>query len=96
MHTLPKDAILLEIICDVTEAFNSGSSDVLTIGAGDDADAIMAADDITEGTIGTYRKDAWAIGDAVGTAITATLTKSGTAATKGKAIIYGLIVDRIE
>ena len=95
LYTLAPGAILLEVICDVTQAFNSGDSDSLTIGAGAEADALMGADDITETQVGTYRKDAWVIGGAEGTAITATLTKAGTAATKGKADIYARIVDRL-
>lgn len=95
LYTLPEGSILLEVICNLTQAFNSGTSDSLTIGADSTADALMAAADITETQTGVYRKDAFVIGGASGTAITATLTKAGTAATEGKADIYGLIVDSV-
>lgn len=91
LYTLPKDAVLLKVYCVVTAAFNSGDSDVLILGTTATDDALMAAADITEATPATYQKDAWLVGGATGTAISAKLTKTGEAATTGAATFYALV-----
>jgi hypothetical protein len=93
LYTLADGDVLLKAYCYVTADFDSGDGDVLILGDSDTADLIFAAADITEGTVGYYASDdLFEIGaDTTGTAIKATLTKSGTAATQGSATFYGLI-----
>ena len=91
LYTLPEGAVLIKAFCTVTETFDSGDGDVLILGTADSGDALMASADITETAAATYQKEAWLIGGEEGTAILATLTKTGTAATKGAATFRALL-----
>lgn len=91
IYKLPAGYRLSRVICEIEAAFNSGTSDVLILGTADNYDALMASGDITEGTIGAYFKNAWLSGGSGGVDIKAKLTKTGTAATAGKAVFYAEI-----
>ena len=88
--TVPADHRILKVWCEVTTAFNSGTSDTLKIGTATDDDAFLATGDITTHTAGCYKKDAF-FRCATATDIKATLSKTGTAATAGVADIYVLL-----
>ena len=81
--TLPAGGIVVGALIHVSQAFN-GTGPTLDVGAGTDADALIANTDVTEGTIGSYEKWPAAnniIGATGGTALTATLTVTGTPTT---------------
>lgn len=78
---------------DVTEAFDAGTTNVLTLGDGTDDDKYLAAADITEGATGVTPADGqgpFAAETAAGT-LTATYAQTGTAATAGAATVYALV-----
>lgn len=86
--TLPKGAIVTRAAVRVTEAFNAGTSNVLTIGYSSDTDALMGSSDITEGTIGGYAVERMDAPLASASVVYAQFTQTGTAANKGKAEVY--------
>ncbi len=93
--TLPKGAIVTRVACNVTQAFNAATTNVLTFGYSSDTDALMGSSDITEGTIGTYvkeRMDAALTGNSV---VYAQYTQTGTAATAGKADVYVTYIESL-
>jgi hypothetical protein len=51
--TVPANT-LVEITCDIEEVFNSGTSDVITVGSAAGVDTYLAAGDINEGVVGEY------------------------------------------
>lgn len=87
LGTVPQGCRILKVWCEVTDAFNSGTSDTLKIGTAADDDLFMKTSDITTHTAGGYGKDCFYQCIAA-TAIKATLSKSGTAATAGSADVY--------
>lgn len=87
LGTVPAGAMIVKFICDVTTAFNSGTSDTIAIGNADTANAYMATTDITTHTVGVYAKDV-AVSVATELTVKSTLTKDG--ATAGVADIYAL------
>lgn len=56
--TIPAGAVILDRFIDVLEAFNAGTSNLLTMGYGaiaaSTADDLLGASDVTEGTPGVY------------------------------------------
>jgi hypothetical protein len=92
LYTLPEGAILKRVICNLTAAFNAGDSNVVILGTAATADLLMAAGDINEATPAAYFKDKFLVGAEGGTAIKATYTQGGAAATTGAATFYGEIV----
>lgn len=85
---LPKGAIVTRVACNVTTAFNAGTTNVLVIGYSSDTDALMGASDITEGTIGTYVKERMDAPLGSASDVYAQYTQTGTAATAGVADVY--------
>lgn len=63
LATIPKNHVITRAVAIVKTAFNATTSNVLTLGnkVDDiyDADALLAANDITEGTAGAYQKQLW-------------------------------------
>jgi hypothetical protein len=84
LYTLPEGAILKRV--------NAGDSNVVILGTAATADLLMAAGDINEATPAAYFKDKFLVGAEGGTAIKATYTQGGAAATTGAATFYGEIV----
>ncbi len=84
---LPNNMIVTRAVAVVTEAFDAGTTNVLTVGKNDDANDILGTSDITEGTAGAYSKQTF-VECAAGNKIKAKFTQTGTAATAGKADIY--------
>ena len=58
IDTLPAGAVILSAHVEVLEAFNAGTSNLITVGTGavgaGTADDILGAADVTEGTPGVY------------------------------------------
>ena len=63
-------------------------NNVLTVGTNDSADDLLGADDVTEGTAGTYQKNLFKIIKGEKPKIKAKFTSTGAAATAGEAEIY--------
>lgn len=86
---LPAGAQILDIIVNVTAAFNAGTTNVLTVGtsAGSDAD-IVAAADVNEAAVAATRvTTGLTLAVAAPVAVYAKYTQTGTAATAGAATI---------
>ena len=86
--TLPKGAIVTKAVADVTQAFNAGTTNVLTLGYSSDTDALMASADITEGTIGAYVKQRMDAPLSAAADVYAQYTSTGTSPSAGKAVFY--------
>ena len=84
---VPNKAIITRAVAVVKTAFNAGSTNVLTVGANNDANDLLGSSDITEGTKGSYSKDAF-VEVAKGGKIKAKYAQTGTAASAGEADIY--------
>lgn len=86
---LPAGALITRTTVRVVTAFNAASTNVLTVGTEGDSglDNIVAAGDVTEGSIGS----AAVVGPldplAADTNVLISYTQSGTAATAGRAVI---------
>ena len=93
--TLPKGAIVTKVVADVTQAFNAATTNVLTLGYSSDTDALMAAADITEGTIGAYVKQRMDAPLGSASVVYAQYTQTGTAATAGKATFYVTYIESL-
>ena len=92
---IPKNTIITKVVVCVNNAFNAGTTNVLTVGVKEDMDSLMASADVTAGTKGAYQKDVWE--DCGGeTGIYAQFTQSGNKATAGEADIYVEVVRRPE
>lgn len=83
----PNKMVITKAVAVVTTAFNAGTTNVLTLGANDDADDLLGSSDVTEGTKGAYSKNTF-VEVAKGAKIKAKFTETGTAATAGAADIY--------
>lgn len=85
--TLPAGSILFEVQSQIVQAFNSGTSDLLTVGKTGSASAYQDSGDLTEGSTG-WQNDvvASALPEyfAAETAILVTYTSTGTAPTTGR------------
>lgn len=88
---LPAGIVVTKAVAVVTEAFDAGTTNVLTVGANDDVNDLMGSGDITEGTKGAYSVNKFAQYDTAAT-IKAKYTQTGTDATAGAADIYLLVV----
>lgn len=84
---IPKNAIPLNCHCDVETKFNSGGTDIITIGTADDPDKFVASIDVSS----TGRKALTLLdmqeplSTTEDTEIVAVYTSTGTAPTTGKA-----------
>lgn len=88
LYTMPHDAVITRTVAVVTEAFNAGTTNVLTVGTtAANANELLGSDDVTEGTAGAYSKDRF-IEAAAKSKIYAKFAQTGTAATAGSADIY--------
>lgn len=85
---LPENIIITKAVAIVGKAFNAETTNVLTVGTNDTADDLLGADDVTEGTAGTYMKSLFEIRKGTPVKVKAKYTSTGTAATAGKADIY--------
>jgi len=86
LWTLPAGCAIIKAIAFVETAFAGSTGDAVILGTTDTADALLAAADITEGTVGVYAKDN-VVYAATATKIYATYTRTGTT-TAGKATFY--------
>lgn len=85
--------VVISAWADVTEAFDAGTTNVVTLGDGTTADKYLAAGDVTEGATGVTPAGGngpFAAEAAAGT-LTATYAQTGTAATAGAATVYALV-----
>ena len=88
LGVLPAGAMITDIVARVSAAFNAATTNVLIVGTAADDDAIIAAGDVTEGSIGSAR-----VTTGLGTLYTADTplyikySQTGTAATAGAATI---------
>ena len=85
---LPENIIITKAVAVVNTAFNAATTNVLTVGTNDSADDLLGADDVTEGTAGTYQKNLFKIIKGEKPKIKAKFTSTGAAATAGEAEIY--------
>lgn len=90
--TIPAGSLVLDVICNVTEAFN-GTGATLNIGDSD-PDRFLASSDITPASVGISRSSGTSAAGAKGhiyatsTTIKATVGAGNPASTKGKATVY--------
>lgn len=89
--TLPANIIVTRAVCVVDTAFDAGTTNVITVGANDDANDILGASDVTGGTSGAYSADKFVKYNAKKT-IKTKFTQTGTAATAGTAKVYLFVV----
>lgn len=85
---LPANMIITKAVAVVGKAFNAATTNVLTVGTNDSVDDLLGADDVTEGTAGTYMKNIFEIRKGAPIKVKAKYTSTGTAATAGEADIY--------
>ena len=85
---LPANIIITKAVAVVGKAFNAETTNVLTVGTNDTADDLLGADDVTEGTAGTYMKSLFEIHKGALVNVKAKYASTGTAATAGEADIY--------
>ena len=85
---LPANIIITKAVAVVGKAFNAATTNVLTVGTNDSVDDLLGADDVTEGTAGTYMKNIFEIRKGAPIKVKAKYTSTGTAATAGEANIY--------
>lgn len=88
---LPAGIIVTKAVAVVKTAFNAGTTNVLTVGANDDVNDILGANDVTEGTAAEYSVNKFVQYDAE-KSVKAKYTQTGTAATAGAADIYLFVV----
>lgn len=88
---LPAGTIITRAVAVVNEAFDAGTTNVLTVGANDDANDLLGSSDVTEGTRGAYIAHKFVQYDAA-QKVKAKFTQTGTAATAGAADIYLFVV----
>lgn len=93
--SLPKGAIVTRVACNVTTAFNAGTTNVLTFGYSSDTDALMGSSDITENTVGTYVKERMDAALTANSVVYAQYTQTGTAATAGVADVYVTYIESL-
>jgi len=87
---VPAGAMITQIICNVTTAFDSGDSDTLSVGINGTVNTFLTTSDITATTIGGYTKIAAYESGEADLTVYATWTGAGTAATAGSADIYAV------
>ena len=87
---LPAGAQITQAMARVKNAFNAGTTNVLTIGTnGATYDNVLGAADIAEATPGTYQAPGAGLIDVgADTDLVARYTQSGAAATAGRAILH--------
>ena len=85
---LPANIIITKAVAIVGEAFNAETTNVLTVGTNETADDLLGADDVTEGTAGTYMKSLFEIRKGAPVKVKVKYDSTGTAATAGEADIY--------
>lgn len=85
---LPANMIITKAVAVVGKAFNAATTNVLTVGTNDSVDDLLGADDVTEGTAGTYMKNIFEIRKGAPIKVKAKYTSTGTAAMAGEANIY--------
>ena len=85
---LPANMIITKAVAVVGKAFNAATTNVLTVVTNDSVDDLLGADDVTEGTAGTYMKNIFEIRKGAPIKVKAKYTSTGTAATAGEANIY--------
>lgn len=93
LEDLAAGDVIISAWAEVLEAYNAGTTNVVTLGDGTTGDKFLAAGDVTEGSLGVTPaggKGPFAAEAAAGT-LTATYAQSGTAATAGSARIYALV-----
>lgn len=88
MGTLPANSYIVDIVVDVTTAFNAGSTNVLTVGKTGTLDAYAAAGDVDE-TSATAQRVTTGIGTIGSTAVPVLIAyaQTGDAATTGAATV---------
>ena len=88
LYTIPHNAVITRVVAKVTDAFDAGTTNVLTVGTSSaNANELLGSGDITEGTEGVYSKDHFTE-VAEKSKIYAKYTQTGTDATAGEAEIY--------
>lgn len=88
---LPAHIIVTKVVVDVIDAFDAGTTNVLTVGVNSIANDLIGSGDVTEGTKGEYIVNKFELYDTAKT-VKATYTQAGTAATGGAADIYLFVV----
>lgn len=76
---------------EVLDAFDAGTTNVVTLGDGTDGDKYLAAGDVDEATPGASAANGPFAAEAAAGTLTATYAQTGTAATAGSARIYALV-----
>lgn len=93
LESLSVGDVIIQAWCEVTTAFNAGTTNVITLGDGTTANKYLTSSDVTEGSLGVTPsggKGPYAAEAAAGT-LTATFAQTGTAATAGAATVYALV-----
>ncbi len=87
LANVPAGSMITQVICQVTDAFNSGSGDTIAVGISGTANKFLATTDITATTVGAYTKAVAYQNDSALT-VYATWTGTGTAADAGGFEVY--------
>lgn len=87
LANVPAGAMITQVICEVTDGFNSSTGDTIAVGTSGTANKFLTTSDITATAVGAYTK---AVAYDNGTALTvyATWTGTGNAPTKGGFDVY--------
>jgi len=88
LANVPAGSMITQVICLVTDAFNSGSGDTIAVGISGTANKFLATTDITATTVGAYTKAVAYYDDTAATTVYATWTGTGTAADAGGFEVY--------
>lgn len=95
LDTLAVGDVVVNVWADVTEVFDAGTTNVITVGDGTTANKYLASGDVDEGSTGVTPaggKGPFPAETAAGT-LRATYAKTGTAPTTGAARIYAMIAN---
>ena len=87
LANVPAGSMITQVICQVTDAFNSGSGDTIAVGISGTANKFLATTDITATTVGAYTKAVAYQNDSALT-VYATWTGTGTAPDAGGFEVY--------
>lgn len=88
LYALPRGAFLLSVFCQITTPFKAGA--ILTLGAGDNENALMPQGEIKAEAADRYVRNAEMTGGAAGTNIIAALANGGGGG--GEAVFFGKIL----
>lgn len=85
---IPANSMITQVICEVTDGFNSSTGDTIAVGINGTSNKFLATADITATAVGAYTKAVAYHDDTAATTVYATWTGEGDAPTKGGFEVY--------